>query len=58
MGPPKLRNRVLLGKCSKWSLHFQNWSKALCLGVSESTKGLALRNRQGEWAFVKYNEKQ
>ena len=37
-GPSKLRNRVFLGKCSKWNLNFQNWSKAFCLGVSEPAK--------------------
>ena len=64
MGRSKLRNRVFLGKCSKWNLNFQNWSKALCLGVSKPTKRLAaqstacaLRNRQGKLAFVKENEK-
>ena len=42
---------------------YSNWSKALCLGVSESTKRLAaqstayaLRNRQGKQAIVKENE--
>ena len=41
-------------KCSKWNSNFQNWSKALCLDVSEPTKRLAahstayaLRYRQG-----------
>ena len=29
MGPPKLRNRVFLGKCSKWNLNFQNWNDGL-----------------------------
>ena len=38
LGPSKLRNRMFLGKCTKWNLIFQNWSKALCLGVSEPTK--------------------
>ena len=45
-------------------LKFQNWSKALCLGVSEPTKQLTaqstaygLRNRQGKQTFVKENEK-
>ena len=58
--PSKLRNRVFLGKCTKWNLNFQNWSKALCLGVSEPTKRLAaqstayaLRNRQVQHKFVK-----
>ena len=60
----QLRNHVFLGKYSKWNLNFQNWSKALCLGVSEPTRRLAaqntayaLRNRQGKQAFVKENEK-
>ena len=64
VNPSKLRNRVFLGKCSKWNLNFQNWSKAFCLGVSESTKRLAaqstayaLRNRQGKQAFIKESEK-
>ena len=48
----------------KWNLIFQNWSKALQLGVSEPTKRLAaqstayaLRNRQIKQAIVKENEK-
>ena len=52
------------GKCSKWNLNFQNWSKSLSLSVSEPTKRLAdpstayaLRNRQGRYAFLKENEK-
>ena len=64
MGPSKLRNRVFLEKFSKWNSNFQNWSKALCLDVSEPTNRLAaqstayaLRNRQGKLAFVKENEK-
>ena len=43
---------------------FQNWSKVLCLDVSEPPKRLvaqstvyALRNRQGKQAFVNENEK-
>ena len=50
------------GKCLKWNLNFQTWSKVLFLGVSEPTKRLAaqsaayaLLNRQGKHAFV--NEK-
>ena len=46
------------------NLDFQNWSKALCLGVSDPTNRLAaqstaypLRDRQGKQAFVKENEK-
>ena len=46
------------------NLNFQNWSKALCLGVSEPTKRLAaqstaytLRNRQDKQTFVKENKK-
>ena len=63
LGPSKLRNRVFLGKCSTWNWNFQNWSKT-CLGASEPIKRLpaqsttyALRNRQGEQAFVNENEK-
>ena len=44
--------------------NFQNWSNALCLGVSEPTKqfaaqrtAYALDNRQGKQAFAKKNEK-
>ena len=55
---------MFLGKCSKSNLNIQNWSKALCLGVSEPTKWLAaqstvyaLSNRHGKQAFVKENEK-
>ena len=44
LNPSKLRNRVFLGKCSKWNLNFQNWSKPLCLGVSEPTKRLAAQS--------------
>ena len=36
--------RVFLGKCSKWNLDFKNWLKALCLGVSEPTKRLAVQS--------------
>ena len=64
MAPSKLRNRVFLGKCSKWNSKFQNWSKSLCLGISETTKRLpaqstanSLRNWQGKQVFVKENEK-
>ena len=52
VGPSKLRNRVFLEKCSKWNLNFQNWSKALCLGVSEPTKRLAARSKPVK--FLKY----
>ena len=55
---------MLLGKCWKWNLIFQNWSKSLCSGISEPTKRLALkstayalRNWQVKQAFVKENEK-
>ena len=55
---------MFLGKCSKWDLNFQNWSKSLCLGVSEPTKRLAaqskaytLCNWKGKQAFVKENDK-
>ena len=55
---------MLLEKCWKWNLNFQNWSKALCLRVFEPTKLLptqstayALRNGQGKHAFAKENEK-
>ena len=40
VGPSKLRNRVFLGKYSKWNLNFKNWSKT-CLGFSEPAKRLA-----------------
>ena len=41
MSPSKLKNRVFLGKCLKWNLNFQNWSKSLCLaGVSAPTQWL------------------
>ena len=60
MGPSKLRNCLFLGKCSKWNLNFQNWSKSLCLGVSEPTKQFAaqsttyvVRNRHSKEPFVK-----
>ena len=60
----KLRNCVFLGKSSKWNLNFQNWLKALWLGVFEPTKRLAtqsaayaLHNRQGKYTLVKKNEK-
>ena len=52
-----------LEKGSKWNLNFKNWSKALCLGVSEPTKRLAaqstayvLCNQKGKQEFVKGNE--
>ena len=64
MGPSKLRNCVFLGKCSKWNLNFQNWSKSLCLGVSEPTKQFAaqsttyvMRNRQSKEPFAKKKKK-
>ena len=53
MGPSKLRNRVFLGKCSKWNLIFQNWSNALCLGVSKPTKRLAAYALQKKSKSVK-----
>ena len=64
-GASKLRNCVFLGKCLKWNLSFQNWSKSLCLCVSGPTKRLtaqstaayALRNWQGKQEFVKENKK-
>ena len=40
----KLINRVFLGKCLKCNLKFKNWSKSLCLGVSESIKRLAAQS--------------
>ena len=43
-GPSKLRNRVFFGKCCKWNLNFQNWSKTLCVGVSELTKRLSAQS--------------
>ena len=45
LGPSKLRNHVYLGKYSKWNLNFQNWSKSLCVGVSEPTRQLLLREQ-------------
>ena len=46
------------------NLNFQNWSKALCLGVSEPTKRLAaqstaytLCNRRDKQTFVKESKK-
>ena len=64
MGPSKLRNCVFLGKCSKWSLNFQDWSKSSCLGVSEPTKQFAAQsttyvvcNRQSKEPFVKKKKK-
>ena len=45
MGPSKLRNPVFLGKCTKQKLNFQNWSKALCLGVSKPRKQLAAQSK-------------
>ena len=44
VGPSELRNRKILGKCSKWYLNFQNWSNKMCLGVSETTKWLAAQS--------------
>ena len=44
LGSSKLRNHVFLEKCTKWNLNFQNWSKALCLGVSEPTKRLSVQS--------------
>ena len=35
---------MFLGKCSKWNLNFQIWSKSFCLGVSEPTKQMAAQN--------------
>ena len=64
MGPSKLRNRVFLGKCSKWNLNFKTCLKALCLGVSERTKWLAaqgtiyaLRKRKWKRKSVKKKSK-
>ena len=55
---------MFLGKCSKWNSNFQNWSKSLCLGISEPPKRLpaqstanSLRNWQGKQVFVKENER-
>ena len=55
---------MFLRNYSKRNLNFQNWPKALCLGVSEPTKRLAaqstadaLRNRKRKQAYVKENEK-
>ena len=54
---------MFLGKCTKLNLNYRNWSKALCLGVSEPTKRLAaqntgytLRNIQSKQPFIKENE--
>ena len=50
---------MFLGKDSKWNLNFQNWSKALCLNVSEPKKRFTAQcNGQGKQAFVEENEKQ
>ena len=64
MDPSNLRNRVFLGKCSKWNSNLQNCSKALWLGASVPTKEFAaqstvyaLCNRQAKQAFVKKNMK-
>ena len=55
---------MFLGKCLKWNLNFQNWSKSLCLGVSEPAKRLAaqrtayaLRNWPGKQEKKRKNEK-
>ena len=55
---------MFLEKCSEWNSNFQNWSKALGLGVSKPTNRLAaqstayaLRNRQGKQAFLKKKKK-
>ena len=54
MGPSKLRNCVFLGKCSKWNLNFQDWSKSSCLGVSEPTKKKKLaKKKKKKSKFVK-----
>ena len=44
LGQSKLRNRAFPGKCLKCHLKFKNWSKSLCLGVSESIKRLAAQS--------------
>ena len=41
VGLSKLKNLVILENVRNGILNFQNWSKALCLRVSESTKRLA-----------------
>ena len=48
----------------EWNSNFQNWSKAFCLGVSESrirltaqSTAYTLRNRQGKPVVVKENQK-
>ena len=63
LDPSKLRNSTFLGKCLKWNLNLQKWSKGLCLDVSEPKKRLAtqstetaLSNQQGNQVFVKENE--
>ena len=55
---------VCLSECFKWNLNFPDWSKELCLNVSEPTGRLAaqgkaypLRNQEGKKAFVKEIEK-
>ena len=47
--PTKLTNRVFLGTCSKWNLKFQNWSKPLCLGVSNLLKKDIYGQKQKKW---------
>ena len=63
-GSVKTKKSCFSRKMFEMNLNFQNWSKALCLGVSEPTKWLAaqstaytLRNRQDKQAFAKENEK-
>ena len=55
---------MFLEKCSEWNSNFQNWSKALGLGVSKPTNRLAaqstayaLRNRQGKHEFLTKKKK-
>ena len=38
-----------LGTCSKWNLKFQNWSKPLCLGVSNLLKKDIYGQKQKKW---------
>ena len=54
MGRSKLRNHVFFGKYR--NLNFQNWSKALCLAVSEPTKRLAARVQHTLCVTVEVNK--
>ena len=63
-GSVKTKKSCFSWKMFEINLNFQNWSKALCLGVSEPTKRLAaqstaytLCNRQDKQTFVKESKK-